>query len=567
MIRLTVERRTQTGTRIAACALAISASTIFALTIFALTIFALTIFALAGSSSGQAGQRLSNGETQTTQGAIRGHVRDTAGKLIANATVYLEAPAGSSPPVQPTQITHTDPAGEYHFFARASSAYSLRATMAGYASATSGPFELAQEETKEIDLALTTSSDKASAAADAAFFDEPHFTVAGVTQAANAGGHGSDTVSRTTEALAKATVSLSEESAGSAKPAPVASESSLRNLVHKEPDNSDANRELGKFLANEGKSAEAVSYLVKASLENPGDAETHRLLGAAEEAAGQPLEAVREFQRAAELAPTEPDFFDWGAELLEHRALEPASEVFAKGNRLFPDSTRMQVARCVAWYAREFDDQAAECLVQASDHAPEDSTPYLFMGQMLNAEIAPSEATVARLARFAKQQPENALANYYYAVALLKRSAAVADANDSDPDQAKAIEELLQKAIRLDPRFGEAYLQLGTFYARRADDSRAIAAYQQAVTVNPDLEQTIAEAHYRLAKAYLRTGDKPAAAAQLQLHAQFSKKAEELAESQRRAIQEFVVALKDKNKVKDKDNDRNKDKDKNEDKN
>ena len=154
MIRLTVERRTQTGTRIAACALAISA---------------LTIFALAGSSSGQAGQRLSNGETQTTQGAIRGHVRDTAGKLIANATVYLEAPAGSSPPVQPTQITHTDPAGEYHFFARASSAYSLRATMAGYASATSGPFELAQEETKDIDLALTTSSGKASAAADAAF--------------------------------------------------------------------------------------------------------------------------------------------------------------------------------------------------------------------------------------------------------------------------------------------------------------------------------------------------------------------------------------------------------------
>jgi hypothetical protein len=64
------------------------------------------------------------------------------------------------------------------------------------------------------------------------------------------------------------------------------------------------------------------------------------------------LEAVREYQRAAELDATEPNLFNWGAELLMHRAAEPATEVFAKGHRLFPRSTRMLLGLAAAWYAR-----------------------------------------------------------------------------------------------------------------------------------------------------------------------------------------------------------------------
>ena len=67
-------------------------------------------------------------------------------------------------------------------------------------------------------------------------------------------------------------------------------------------------------------------------------ADLHHLLGDIEEKAGNPLDAVREYQRAAELNPSESNFFDWGAELLLHRAIEPAIEVFGKGNQLFPQS-------------------------------------------------------------------------------------------------------------------------------------------------------------------------------------------------------------------------------------
>ena len=61
----------------------------------------------------------------------------------------------------------------------------------------------------------------------------------------------------------------------------------------------------------------------------------------------------------AETDPSESNYFDWGTELLVHRAVEPAIEVFSKGNRLFPDSARMLVGLGVAWYSHGSYEQAA----------------------------------------------------------------------------------------------------------------------------------------------------------------------------------------------------------------
>src|SRR5258706_2888849 len=301
------------------------------------------------------------------QATVQGYVRDSSGRPMANATVFLQIATGSETLATQPQITHADSEGAYRFVALRAGVYTLRAEMGGYEGAIVGPVSVAQRETKKIDLALAPpkASDpgnpgapKAETPAQApAFFDEPQFTVAGVTQATNSGGHGSDTVLRTTETLAQATVSLSEESSAASNPTTsAATESSLRDTVTR----------------------------------NPKDPELHHRLGDVEEKLGNPLDAVREYQRAAELDPSEANLFDWGTELLTHRALEPATEVFAKGNRLFPKSVRMLVALGVAWYARGSYDQAAQCLVNASDLTPDNPTPYLFLGKMQSVEGRPS---------------------------------------------------------------------------------------------------------------------------------------------------------------------------------
>jgi tetratricopeptide (TPR) repeat protein len=510
--------------------------------------------------------------TAQAQGTLQGRVRDSAGTPVANAAVFLQIETGEQTHTTQAQSTHTDMEGTYRFAALRKGAYTLRALMRGYVEAIVGPVSLAGTETKDIDLTLVSTEASTSQSAPSAkpamgtpgeqtpeFFDEPHFTVAGVTQATNSGGHGSDTVLRTTEALAKATVSLNKESAGSSTAAAsTAAESSPRDAVTREPENFEANRQLGKLLVDNGKATEGVPYLERASKLNPAEPELHHLLGDVEEKLGNPLEAVREYQRAAELDPSEPNLFDWGTELLTHRALEPATEVFTKGNRRFPKSVRMLIALGVTWYARGSYDQAEKCLANASDLAPDNPTPYLFLGRMQSVEGTPSEESVERLRRFAQLQPDNALANYYYAVSLWKQSANAVDSR-RDNEQSARMESLLQKAVHLDPKLGAAYLQLGILYSQRKDFSRAISAYQKAIEVGPEevspehvtpeINETLEVAHYRLAQAYLRTGDKVRAQEELQLHARLAKKIKEKTERERREIQQFVISLQNKNSV------------------
>jgi tetratricopeptide (TPR) repeat protein len=369
------------------------------------------------------------------------------------------------------------------------------------------------------------------------FFDEPKFTVAGVTETSNLGGHGSDAVWRTKEALAKDTVLLSKSKEDSAKAptaAPsIAQEESLREAA-RQADNFEANRALGKVLLDEGKAREALPYLEQASRLNPDDSDMHHLLGSLEEKLGNPLEAVHQYQRAAELDPSETNLFDWGTELLLHHAPEPAIEVFTKGNHLFPRSTRMLVALGIAWYSRGSYDQAAACLCQASDVNPDDPNPYLFLGKLQDLETTPSEGVAERLARFARIQPENALANYYYAVSLWKRRK-----GPQDTETSAQVKSLLQRAVRLDPGLGAAYLQLGILYSEQNDLTKAIAAYEKAIEVNPQLEA----AHYRLAQAYRQAGDKLKAQQESQRFEQLSKQAAQQTDHERREIQQFVYTL------------------------
>jgi tetratricopeptide (TPR) repeat protein len=498
----------------------------------------------------------------TGTAVVHGYVRDSNRKPLANATILIHGTLEQSA-AAPTETTHTDSKGNYRFAALRVGTYTVRAEITGYDGASAGPVNLAPNQTTEIDLVLvptkapqppsatgTTPPPTKPATPPPEFFDEPQFTVAGVTQTTSMGAHGSDTVLRTTETLAKATVSLSKESSeSSSKSSTVAAtEVSLRDAVARTPKDFDANRKLGKLLFGAGKPADALPYLEQASQINPRDPETHRLLGDVEEQLRNPLQAVREYQRAAELDPSEANLFNWGAELLVHRALEPATEIFTKANRRFPNSVRMLVALGVTWYARGDHDQAANCLVSASDLAPNDPSPYLFLGRMQSAQTAPPAETVKRLARFAQLQPDNALANYFYALALSKQSPPSAEHDhNAEGERSARIEALLLKAVRLDPNLAAAYLHLGILYSDRADFPQAISAYQKAIATSSENDDTLEQAHYRLAQAYRSSGEPAKAQAELQLHTKLAMKTLEDRERERREVLQFVIALKNQN--------------------
>jgi len=405
-----------------------------------------------------------------------------------------------------------------------------------------------------------------SSSAQPQFFDEPKFTVAGVTEASNPGGHGSDTIWRTKEKLAKETVSLSKSKQASTNSSASAKEESLRAAA-KESDNFASNHALGVLLLDEGKDRDALPYLEDAFRLKPEDpqnayelavayadtgnyerartdalalltrenkAEIHHLLGYVEEKLGNPLNAVQQYQRAAELDPSETNLFDWGAELLLHRAPEPAIEIFSRGNRLFPRSSRMLIGLGIASYSRGLYEQAAACLCQASDVNPDDPNPYIFLGKIQEVETTPSNGVAERLERFSRLQPENALATYYYAVSLWRGRR-----NPQDSKTSAQVESLLQSAVRLDPKLAPAYLQLGILYSERNDLAKAIPAYEKAAQVDPQLKT----AHYRLAQAYRQNGETMQAQQELLLFERLSNEAAQQTERERHEIQQFVYTL------------------------
>jgi len=563
--RISVCQPERTRTRHASCTLAVIAC---------LAIFLIQDQLVQAQSQDQPGS------------AIEGSVLDSSGLPIAAATVYLQKDGAQ------TLTARTDSEGSYRFSVLGAGVYKLRAEMAGYVVATFGPCALGPKETKRVDLTLERStvstpqngspgtSSGTSDARKPQYFDEPQFTVAGVTEAMNPGGHGSNTALQTTEALAKETASLenpaakTESSSGMSTPSlSTPEEESLRTRAEHEPGNFELNYQVGKMLVDKGKAREALQYLERASQLNPVDyenayelalahadagqyerahaeartllarpndavrqqAELHHLLGTIEERLGNPLDAVHEYQRAAELDPSELNLFDWGTDLLIHRAFEPAIDVFVQGNRLFPRSSRMLAGLGVAWYARGDYGQAARSLCEASDLNPEDPNPYLFLGKMQTVDSMQSDCAVERLGRFLKLQPENAMANYYYAFTL--------SSHEADVNKLAQAQSLLEKAVRLDPKLAAAHLQLGILYSQQAVTSEAISAYRKAIEANPQL----AEPHYRLGQLYSRAGEKSKAQAELQIYEQLSKKTAEESERERREIQQFVYTLRQPN--------------------
>jgi tetratricopeptide (TPR) repeat protein len=508
-----------------------------------ISLLALTIAPIAGSAQGKA-----QAESHPATAILQGNVRSPGGKPLAGVTVSLEFANGTA---TETWRAHTNASGIYRFDGVRAGSYRLRIQGTENIVALIKSVELAAGESKKIDLVVEAAPTTSQASQDSSsspekspeLFDEPTFTVAGVTQAANAGGHGSDTVLRNSEVLVRDTASLSEgfdkkDNAGSVV-TPVV-------VVAATPNSAEASKLIdegaeiqAKLLRQQneesGKALDGTADSSTAPL--PKQAKLYHRLAQIDEKLGNPVQAAHEYERAAELDPNEAHLFDWATELLRHRALEPATAVFTKGTMLHPKSARMLIGLGVAWYARGSYEQATEFLVRASDIDQKDPGPYLFMGKMLSVQTTVPALTMEKLERFVRLAPENAMANYYYALGLWKTKE-----GSLDEASAKQIEDLLQTATRLDPKLGAAELQLGILYAQQGDNARAVAAYQKAIEMSPELE----EAHYRLALAYKKTGDAAGAGKELKLHEQLAKLASERAEQERGEVQEFVITLRDK---------------------
>jgi tetratricopeptide (TPR) repeat protein len=447
------------------------------------------------------------GPAQQPSVQIAGRVKDQAGRPVRGVIVTLRE-TGSKAAVQTT----TDPSGG--FVLTASPAFDVEITASNQdliATADIAASQLSQP----VELVLRPPP-TAGAVGQMEFSDDPHFAVAGVTDWTAAGGHGSDSVLRTSESLASTTASLpgSANSAGMT----TVEETRLERQLREDESQGHADRARAR---------------IHVALQAHPTASLYRLAAQVDEKTGDSLAAVREFEQAARLDPSEMNEFNLGSELLVHRAIWQAEAVFRQGAALYPASVRMQTALGSALFAGARYEEAAERLCKASDLAPAEEAPSLFLGKVALAAPNDLPCVEPRLERFQRLHPESAEARYLYAMAILKQRGGALDTSALE-----RAEMLLKEAVGLDPKCSDAYLERGILAAQRADLPAAIQDYTRAIAADP----TMADAYYRLAKAYERVGEAGKAKAAFAMHRQVTQSQAAAAEQQRKAIKQFVFA-------------------------
>ncbi len=416
--------------------------------------------------------------------SIHGVVVDASGRPVEGASVVLQT-NGSAQTVE----TRTDATGAFLLTPQSAGNYRVSATKAELHSRWITVDDSSLGSGQIVRLTMDSHTPASTQAME--FADQPNFSIAGVTDWTAVGGHGSDTTLRTSEELARETAALKSG----------------------------------------GARGQATTPTLIAQDEN---AALHSQRAELDEKSGDPLAAVHEYEQAVRLDPSEQNYFAWGSELLLHRAVWQAVDVFKTGNRLHPGSPRLLTGLGSALFAGDLFEEAAASLCAASDLQPEEAAPYTFMGRVVIAAPGPLPCVETRLARFAQQQPGNAMAKYFYAMTIWKRQGHAAD-----PAQVEQVRMLLKQAVAADPGYAEAYLQLGILAASEHRSDEAMQYYAKAIVADPQCS----EAHYRLGVAYDRSGASEKARREFQLHEEIDRTQAAAVERQRREVKQFLVVL------------------------
>jgi len=263
------------------------------------------------------------------------------------------------------------------------------------------------------------------------------------------------------------------------------------------PQSYDVNYNLALACFQTGKYDRAAEVLGPFALTRE-KAEAVNLLGAIEEKRGHVADAEHAFEQAARLEPANEDYrFDYGNSLVQHGKNQPAVAFFRGAAADLTRSWKLRVGLGAACYLAGDYENAAEALLEAVRLKPDLQVGYFLLGEAYDSSAHLQPAILAALAAYLKTAPRDPWAYYHYGSILYAR------AQQEGKDDYQVPVANLNQALRLDPKFAEAYLELGIIALDRGQTEQSIRTLEKAVSLDPRL----AAARYRLGLAYQRSGN------------------------------------------------------------
>jgi tetratricopeptide (TPR) repeat protein len=228
-------------------------------------------------------------------------------------------------------------------------------------------------------------------------------------------------------------------------------------------------------------------------------AELEDLLGDIQEARGDNLAAVKNYQAAVALTPNEEKYrLSLAIELIRHQNFDAAKLVLKEAEDLQPNSWRIQVALGMVEYFAGTDDEATRYLLHASDLAAEPELALKYLGDIqVDRSSPPDPGAIAKLCEYADRQPKEGQMQFYCGASLFRR-----DSVSGDKTHSAKILRRLHSAAALLPKDASPHCQLGKAYRWLGQWQDALAESQICARMDPDS----ADAHYRLAQIYEHVG-------------------------------------------------------------
>lgn len=258
-------------------------------------------------------------------------------------------------------------------------------------------------------------------------------------------------------------------------------------------------------------------------------ARAQSLLGEADEKAGKFQSAAEHLARAAQLDPSEENVWRLGIEFLRHWTFDAAATEFEAASAKFPDSKRMRLGLGAALFGVAKYPQAISVFADLLQSEPDNAMYAQLLGISCNAVMRTNSPRCAALIAYAQSHPADASAATYAATSLMAQ-----DENDRNVNTAR---ELLKRALAANPNLPEAQFQMGVILQYELNWKGSIPYLERAVKLKPDF----AEAHYRLARAYWRTGRKQDGQAQMDLQKKFARQQAQDIDRRLRQITRFAV--------------------------
>lgn len=272
-------------------------------------------------------------------------------------------------------------------------------------------------------------------------------------------------------------------------------------------------------------------FTVKDGLTVADEGPLHYLAGEIQSSLGNPDKSVESFQKAIRREPdNELYWFALGYALLQHRDFATALDIFVKATGRLPRSSKLHVGLSAAHFGRADYQQAASALRKAIELDPTSELGYLQLGRMIellrDADLAQQAWVRSAFERYRHEQPQNPRAAYLLALAQPPESTSLAD-------------ELLKLATQLEPRFAEAWLEIGK---RRiaTDPAEAALALRTFLKIAPDS----AEGWYHLGRALLKLQRTEEGRMAMMRAADLRKQQEADVASHERKLQRFVYGLR-----------------------